>query len=91
MNRIATTTIVISKMQKSHTLIDSLTRGAVRERILFNRLRKGEITLPDYHIQKVTSERMKECKNIVESVSVEIAAIDAIPSLLIRKAFQGEI
>ncbi len=72
-------------------LIDSLTRGAVRERILFNRLSKGEINLPDYNVQKAMSKKMKECQKIIEIISNEIATIDALPSILIRKAFQGEI
>ena len=32
-------------------LIESLSRGAVRERILFNRLTAGEIDIPNYETQ----------------------------------------
>ncbi|MEW6381358.1 MAG: restriction endonuclease subunit S [bacterium] len=72
-------------------LIDSLTRGAVRERVLFNRLCKGKIVLPNFHTQKVASEKMKEAQKIAEAISQEIMMIDALPSALIRRAFNGEI
>ena len=71
-------------------LIDSLSRGAVRERILFNRLAAGEIELPDYETQKRASARMKEVKPAVEAIKKELIAINALPAALLRRAFSGE-
>jgi len=72
-------------------LIDSLSRGAVRERILFNRLAAGKIELPDYETQLHASARMKQVKPIVESVTKELKNINALPAALLRRAFNGEI
>ena len=72
-------------------LIDSLSRGAVRERILFNRLAAGKIELPDYEMQLHASARMKQVKPIVESIGKELAAINNLPAALLRRAFSGEL
>ena len=72
-------------------LIDSLSRGAVRERILFNRLSAGEVEIPDYDTQVQASERMKKVRPIVMSIIKEIETIKALPSALLRRAFNGEI
>jgi type I restriction enzyme S subunit len=72
-------------------LIDSLSRGAVRERILFNRLSSGEIEIPDYKAQLQVSSRMKHVGAIIETISQELNAIDALPAVLLRRAFNGKI
>ena len=72
-------------------LIDSLLRGAVRERILFNRLAAGKIELPDYETQLHASTRMKQVKPIVGSITKELENINALPAALLRQAFNGEI
>lgn len=72
-------------------LIASLSRGAVRERILFNRLATGVIDLPDYETQKQASDRMKHVQPVVEAVTKELQAINALPAALLRRAFAGEL
>ena len=72
-------------------LIESLSRGAVRERILFNRLAAGSIEIPDYETQVTASERMKQTRPAVEAVTKELEAINALPAALLRRAFNGEI
>lgn len=72
-------------------LINSLSRGAVRERILFNRLAVGEIELPSYETQLRASERMKLISPLVASIIKELEAIDSLPAALLRRAFNGEI
>jgi len=72
-------------------LIDSLSRGAVRERILFNRLAMGKIELPSFESQRRVSEHMQQVKPIVESITQELNAINALPVTLLRRAFNGEI
>jgi type I restriction enzyme S subunit len=72
-------------------LIESLSRGAVRERILFNRLAAGRIELPDYETQLRASDRMKQVRPIVESITQELLAIDTLPSAILREAFAGGV
>ncbi len=72
-------------------LIESLSRGAVRERILFNRLAAGKVEIPDYEIQARTAEQMKRVKPIMESITKELEAINALPASLLRRAFNGEL
>lgn len=79
------------RSEQGAQLIDSLTRGAVRERIMFNRLAVGKIELPDYETQLNASMRMKLIKPIVESINIELAAINALPAALLRRAFNGEL
>jgi len=72
-------------------LVESLSRGAVRERILFNRLAAGEIDIPDYEIQLRSSERMKQVKPVVERIREELATLDALPSAILRRVFAGAV
>ena len=79
------------RSEQGAQLIDSLSRGAVRERIMFNRLAVGKIELPDYETQLNASMRMKLIKPIVESINIELVAINALPAALLRRAFNGEL
>ena len=72
-------------------LVRSLSRGAVRERMLFNRLAAGQIYLPDYQTQVQASEQMKQVRPIVENITRELNIINALPPKLLRKAINGEI
>lgn len=72
-------------------LIESLSRGAVRERILFNRLAGGNIQLPEYGAQLCASEGMKRVSPIVESITKELQAIDALPAAILREVFAGRM
>jgi type I restriction enzyme S subunit len=72
-------------------LIDSLSRGAVRERILFNRLAVGKIEIPDYETQCQASERMKLVKPVVQAIAQELESINTLPAALLRRAFNGEL
>jgi len=68
-------------------LIKSLTRGAVRERILFNRLAKGEIELPPYEVQLRDSEAMKLVYPLKAHIMKELSDIEALPAALLREVF----
>lgn len=70
-------------------LIESLSRGAVRERILFNRLAAGEIDIPDYQTQIQASERMRQVRPVVENITKELETIDALPCAILREVFAG--
>jgi type I restriction enzyme S subunit len=72
-------------------LIDSLARGAVRERILFNRLAGGEIELPSFADQKCVSSKLKEIQDLRLISSQQSAAASALPTAILRLAFRGAL
>jgi type I restriction enzyme, S subunit len=72
-------------------LIDSLSRGAVRERILFNRLAAGKVHLPEYETQLRASEQMKAVRPIVDGIRQELRALDALPAAILRDVFTGVV
>jgi type I restriction enzyme S subunit len=74
---------------KGAHLIESLSRGAVRERILFNRLAAGEVEVPVYETQCRASERMQKVRPVVDRIRTEIETIDALPAAILRRVFAG--
>ena len=70
-------------------LISSLSRGAVRERILFPRLAKGEIEVPPYETQREASAKMVETRRVIETAEEELSAIRTLPAALTRTALSG--
>ncbi|MDR2014757.1 MAG: hypothetical protein LBP99_03930, partial [Azoarcus sp.] len=73
--------------------INSLARGAVRERMLFNRLAEGNIKLPDFAVQKKASEALKALKPFRCAVDKQLVEIEHLPQRLLAQAFsdQGNI
>jgi type I restriction enzyme S subunit len=61
----------------------SLARGAVRERMLFNRLAEGEIDLPEFPNQIIASESLKVLKNIKLNIEKEMENLNVIPNKLL--------
>jgi type I restriction enzyme S subunit len=57
-----------------HDCILSLARGAVRERMLFNRLAEAEVELPDYEVQLQYAKKLKVAQSDINTTK---AAIDA--------------
>jgi type I restriction enzyme S subunit len=70
--------------------IASLARGAVRERMLFNRLAEGNIDLPKYEVQQLASQQLAQIKPMRKAVEDQLADIERLPSRLLAQAF-GEI
>jgi type I restriction enzyme S subunit len=70
--------------------IQSLTRGAVRERLLFNRLAKGEIEIPSWQAQLRVVEQLQEIKNLRRSLETRLAEIELLPATLLRSAFSQQ-
>lgn len=68
--------------------VSSLARGAVRERMLFNRLAEGTINLPYYEDQRRASEALKELKGLKLSIEKQLKEIDIMPSRLLSQAFR---
>ncbi len=69
--------------------ITSLARGAVRERMLFNRLSEGEIELPEFAVQKKASQALKELKSLRQAVETKLAEIDLLPQKILARAFEA--
>ncbi len=67
----------------------SLTRGAVRERLLFNRLAKGAIEIPNWQTQLRAVDQLQEIKKLRQSLETRLAEIELLPATLLRAAFRG--
>lgn len=67
--------------------IASLARGAVRERMLFNRLAEGEIALPPYPIQVVASQALAEIRPMKRRLEAQLREIELLPVRLLAEAF----
>ena len=68
--------------------INSLARGAVRERMLFNRLAEGHIDLPDFHIQERASNALQNLKPLSSHLNKQLNEIIALPNRLLSNIFQ---
>ncbi len=71
--------------------IKTLARGAVRERMLFNRLANGEVELPPWEVQCQTAEKLKEVKILKSTIESQLAEINQLPAALLRQAFSGKM
>ena len=67
--------------------IASLARGAVRERMLFNRLAEGEIALPPYAVQLAASQALAEIRPLKKQVEAQLQDIELLPSRLLAQVF----
>lgn len=67
----------------------SLARGAVRERMLFNRLAEGEITLPSYKSQQKASMALAGLKAMRQAIEQQLNDINLMPQKILAKAFEG--
>ena len=68
--------------------INSLARGAVRERMLFNRLAEGEIELPEYAIQQTASRALAELKPLRRAFEQKLNEINLIPNKILSQALE---
>lgn len=67
--------------------INSLARGAVRERMLFNRLAEGSILLPSYQEQLRVSKALAILKPVKYAIQKQLDDLDKIPERLLAQAF----
>lgn len=70
--------------------ITSLARGAVRERMLFNRLSEGEIELPEFAVQQKASQALGELKPLRQAIETKLAEIDLLPKKILSQAFDQQ-
>ena len=69
--------------------INLLARGAVRERMLFNRLAQGEIVLPNYTTQKRASAALKELNAMRIKLKQQLDEIALLPQKILSQAFEN--
>jgi type I restriction enzyme S subunit len=68
--------------------INSLARGAVRERMLFNRLAEGKIELPNYDIQIKASKALTELKPLRVAIEQKLGEINLLPGKILSQSFR---
>jgi len=67
--------------------IQLLARGAVRERMLFNRLAEGEIELPDYDTQLKISGALAQVRSMRKALQSQLKDLELLPQKLLAQAF----
>ena len=67
--------------------IKSLARGAVRERMLFNRLAEGTVELPHYDSQVKASQALARIKSMRAAIQKQIDELDLMPQRLLAQVF----
>ena len=67
--------------------IKSLTRGAVRERLLFNRVAPGLVPVPSWPRQLATVERIRAATVLRTALSAKLAEMEKLPAAILRAAF----
>jgi type I restriction enzyme, S subunit len=68
----------------------SLARGAVRERMLFSRLSKGNIELPDFKVQQDAAAALAELKPLCRTLERQRDEITQLPQKILAQAFEIE-
>jgi len=66
----------------------SLARGAVRERMLFNRLAEGKIDLPSFKTQQKASMALAAIKPMRQAIEFQLREIDLLPQKILAQAFE---
>lgn len=69
--------------------INSLARGAVRERMLFNRLSEGNIDLPSISEQDKASEMLSNLKQMQVIFYNQLREINNLPNKILAQTFQA--
>jgi type I restriction enzyme S subunit len=71
--------------------IKSMTRGAVRERLLFKRLAPATLLVPDWKYQQTAAAQLAEIKKAKAKLAETQEALTRLPAALLREAFAGRI
>jgi type I restriction enzyme S subunit len=68
--------------------ITSLARGAVRERMLFNRFAEGYIELPEFKLQQAASKALAELKHLRKAIEIKMNEINLLPAKILSQTFE---
>ncbi|MDO9227699.1 MAG: restriction endonuclease subunit S [Pseudomonadota bacterium] len=71
------------------SFIKSLARGAVRERMLYNRLAEGDISLPSWAVQVATANQLAELRPLKSRISEQLQTIHGLPQRLLAETYAG--
>jgi len=71
--------------------IQTLTRGAVRERMLFRRLAGASLDVPPPKAQALAAEQLGHARVLGRRAGSQLATINELPAALLRQAFSGEL
>jgi len=71
--------------------IKSMTRGAVRERLMFKRLAPASLPVPDFQHQQAAAAQFAEIKKAKAKLAEQQESLDHLPAALLREAFAGRI
>ncbi len=71
--------------------IQSMSRGAVRERLLFKRLAPAKIRIPVWKVQQKFAVQMIEIRELRNKLRSRIETLEKLPAALLREAFNGKI
>ena len=66
---------------------NSLARGAVRERMLFNRLAEGSIDLPEIAIQEKAAIALGSLKQMQKDLDKQLQEIAELPTKILTQVF----
>ena len=67
--------------------VNSLARGAVRERMLFNRLAEGSIDLPEIAIQEKAAIALGSLKQMQKDLDKQLQEIAELPTKILTQVF----
>ena len=71
--------------------IKSMTRGAVRERLMFKRLAPATLLVPSWKHQQTAAAQLAEIKKAKAKLAETQEALTRLPAALLREAFAGRI
>jgi type I restriction enzyme S subunit len=71
--------------------IKSMTRGAVRERLMFKRLAPASFPVPDFTHQQTAAAQFAEIKKARAKLAEQQESLDHLPAALLREAFAGRL
>jgi type I restriction enzyme S subunit len=69
--------------------IESLARGAVRERMLFNRLADGQVALPPFAVQQAAAAALGPLRGIRSASAARLEEIAKLPNTILSVAFEN--
>jgi type I restriction enzyme S subunit len=69
--------------------IESLARGAVRERMLFNRLADGQVALPPFAVQQAAAATLRPLRGMRSASAARLDEIAKLPSTILSVAFEN--
>lgn len=76
-----------------HECVTSLARGAVRERMLFQRLAEAVVTLPDFDTQqrysRLLSTAQREVDSIRAAISIQLNDLQQMPHSIIAASIEN--